>query len=227
MLPQLPPTTTSSRSLVPNSPCVPPFPRPLSAAPQRRSCPLRRSWQPCSPPTSPPSPRRRTGLAAVASLCTYSRRNRCPRVRCLPPRRQHDSRRRPFGVLSRIVAGRLAPRMLTSAAGWPFHRCLPPPDPTLVQVPLLVRMKELPRALAKAVEASDTDLVQLVLLHANAALPSTDCFDLVIPHAPAQVRAAKPGEYQEAQGLARPRLFRDVRNTCCATHDARRVTRDP
>jgi len=54
------------------------------------------------------------------------------------------------------------------------------------QVPLLLRMDELPLALRKAVSSADTELMQLVILHAKAALPMDAFFNLLLPHAEAR-----------------------------------------
>jgi len=54
------------------------------------------------------------------------------------------------------------------------------------QVPLLLRMGELRLALSKAERSADTELVTLALLHAMAALPPPEFFDLTLPHAEAR-----------------------------------------
>ena len=53
-------------------------------------------------------------------------------------------------------------------------------------VPLLLTMGELPAALARAVGASDAELIYLVLLHGKAVLPEADYFELLLPQPSAQ-----------------------------------------
>jgi len=54
------------------------------------------------------------------------------------------------------------------------------------QVPLLLRMGELPLALEKAATSSDVELVYLVLLHAKATLAEADFYELLLPQPSAQ-----------------------------------------
>jgi hypothetical protein len=64
-------------------------------------------------------------------------------------------------------------------------------------VPLLLRIGALPLALAKAVGSLDVELTQLVLLHAKAALPASELFELLLPHPTAQRLLASCAEIGE------------------------------
>lgn len=69
------------------------------------------------------------------------------------------------------------------------------------QVPLLLRIGALPLALAKAIGSGDVELVQLVLLHAKAALPAGELFELLLPHPVAQRLHALYCEAREPEQL--------------------------